>query len=159
MMLHHQARAGIRAMRQRARRTILDTGIGIGEIPTTTRSERIERTVAKQAIELVRGNALVTGKVLTRLVREERILICRLVVHASQSTRRKSSEHICLRRRAWHAVSKVSQFIPFNRDLRQRAGHAPPLVRLKRPRPRLPCHFDRSGRQAAEWRNLPRVLE
>lgn len=138
MMLHHQARAGIRAMRQRARRTILDTGIGIGEIPTTTRSERIERTVAKQAIELVRGNALVTGKVLTRLVREERILICRLVVHTSQSTRRKSPGHICLVREVSHASPVIS------------TGAAPAT---------LPCHFDRSGRQAAEWRNLPRALE
>ena len=131
-MFHHQARAGICAMRQRARRTVLDTGIGIGEIPAATRSERIERAVAKQAIELVRGDALVTGKVLARLMREERILICRLVVHASQSTRQRLDGG----RRAWHAVSKTSQFIPFDRDLRQRAGHAP-----------------------LKWRNLPRALE
>ena len=62
-MFHHQARASVSTVRQRARGAVLYASIGIDEIPAALRPESVKRAIAKQAVELTRGNALMTGEV------------------------------------------------------------------------------------------------
>lgn len=74
-------RARISLMRQRTCRTVLDPLARIGIRTPAFRAKRIERAVAKQAIKLIGVYALMTGKVLARPMRKERIFMSVLLRH------------------------------------------------------------------------------
>ena len=77
-----ESAARVTLVRQRAGRAILDAIVGVREVPTAIGPERIERAIAEQAVELVEVNAFMTGKVRACAMREERVLVCRLLSHA-----------------------------------------------------------------------------
>ena len=54
----------------------------IGEVSPALGSERVERAVAEQAVELVGVDALVAGEVLALPVREKGVLVCVARFHA-----------------------------------------------------------------------------
>ena len=57
-----------------AARAVLDPVFCITEIPAAFLSQRVQRTVAEQAVEVLRIRALMTGKIFTFFMAEKRVL-------------------------------------------------------------------------------------
>ena len=57
-----------------AARAVLDPVFCIAEIPAAFLSQRVQRTVAEQAVEVLRIRALMTGKIFTFFMTEKRVL-------------------------------------------------------------------------------------
>lgn len=57
-----------------AARAVLDSVFCITEIPAAFLSQRVQRTVAEQAVEVLRIRALMTGKIFTFFMAEKRVL-------------------------------------------------------------------------------------
>lgn len=63
-------------MRKEAVRAVLDAALVIAEIPAAARPQRVERTPAEEAVEILRIRARVAGKEFTFPVREILIVFC-----------------------------------------------------------------------------------
>ena len=59
-----------------AARAVLDPVFCITEIPAAFLSQRVQRTVAEQAVEVLRIRALMTGKIFTFFMAEKKSTLC-----------------------------------------------------------------------------------
>ena len=72
-------------VRNHATGAVLDAAFGVAEIAAAVLSERVERTVAEQAVEPFGKFRLMAGKILAGCILEKRIVLVVPVVHAYPS--------------------------------------------------------------------------
>ena len=72
-------------VRNHAAGAVLDAAFGVAEIAAAVLSERVERTVAEQAVEPFGKFRLMAGEILTGCILEKRIVLVVPVVHAYPS--------------------------------------------------------------------------
>ena len=76
----------------------------IGEVSPTLGSERVERAVAEQAVELVGIDALMAREVRALPVREKGVLVCFTRIHAASIADFREAEGAPVRTRGRSAV-------------------------------------------------------